>query len=385
MQQSQIIIPRPRLEKQIQQAMKESPITVLLGARQTGKTTLAHKITNKMDDVHIFDLETAAGQAAMTTPELTLRNLTGVIVIDEVQRKPELFEVLRPLADRPDQPAAFLLLGSASPALIRGVSESLAGRIMFVDIPGFRIDEALPGSVERLWARGGFPRSFLANSEESSYRWRASFVTAILERDIPQLGIRIPSETLRRFWLMLAHYHGQVWNGSEIARSIGVTQNTARHYLDILASAYFIRILTPWFENLKKRQVKSPKIYIRDSGLLHYLLGIESINMLRTHPKYGASWEGFALEQVIAILGDQNIFFWGTLRGAELDLFIMKGNRRIGFEFKCADAPRMSKSMHIAIQDLKLDHLYVIYPGDLKYPLNEVTTAVPISMLKDLK
>ncbi|MCD4655460.1 ATP-binding protein [bacterium] len=381
MKQTHVTVPRPRLENFIRQALTESPITVLLGPRQTGKTTLATKIVSKMKNVHFFDLETTTGRAAMITPELTLKNLTGTIVIDEVQRKPELFEILRPLADRPGQPATFLLLGSASPDLIRGVSESLAGRALFVHITGFRFDEISDMEYEQLWIRGGFPRSFLARSEESSYRWRDAFVTTILERDLPQMGIRIPAETLRRFWLMLAHYHGQTWNGSEIAQSIGVSHNTTRHYLDILAGAYVIRILSPWFENLKKRQVKSPKIYIRDSGILHFLLGIENMSELRSNPKYGASWEGFALEQVIAIMGTQNIFFWRTQRGAELDLLILKGNRRIGIEFKCADAPGMTKSMHIALQDLKLDHLYIVYPGSRQYPLNDKTTVVPITKL----
>jgi len=384
MQQSPNILPRPRFENQIRQALEESPITVLLGARQTGKTTLAKKITAEMRDVHYFDLETVSGRAAMSTPETTLKNLTGCVVIDEVQRKPELFEILRPLADRPDHPAKFLILGSASPDLIRGVSESLAGRVLFVRITGFRIDEISEENFQKLWVRGGFPRSYLAESNDTSYRWREAFVTTFLERDLPQLGIRIPSETIRRFWLMLSHYHGQIWNGSEIGRSIGVSQNTARNYLDILAGAYVVRIVSPWFENLKKRQVKSPKVYIRDSGLLHYLLGIEDISILRTHPKYGASWEGFALEQVLAVCGEQNTFFWRTQRGAELDLLILKGIYRIGYEFKCTDAPGMTKSMHIAIQDLQLEHLYVVYPGDQRYPLNDHATALPISQLRNL-
>jgi uncharacterized protein len=384
MKQSSTFLPRPRLEAQIRQALEESPITVLLGARQTGKTTLAKKITSKMEKIHYFDLETVSGRAAMTTPETTLRELTGCVVIDEVQRKPELFEILRPLADRTGHPAKFLILGSASPELVRGVSESLAGRVLFVRITGFRIDEIPCGCINRLWVRGGFPRSYLARSGKSSYRWRDAFVTTFLERDLPQLGIRIPAETIRRFWLMLAHYHGQVWNGSEIARSIGVTQNTARHYLDILAGAYAVRILPPWFENLKKRQVKSPKVYIRDSGLLHYLSGIEDISTLRAHPRYGASWEGFALEQVLAVFDEKNTFFWKTQRGAELDLLILSGTQRIGFEFKCTDAPGMTKSMHISIKDLQLNHLYVVYPGDQRYPLADNTTALPVSQLNSM-
>ena len=379
--QQKIYIQRLRLENQVRQCIEESPATVLLGARQTGKTTLAQHLVKDLPNVHFFDLERAAARAALSTPELTLGELTGTIIIDEVQRMPELFEVLRPLCDRSEGSTRFLLLGSASPNLIRGVSESLAGRALFVHIPGFALEETGPQSQSRLWLRGAFPRSYLADSDAASSRWRESFVQSFLERDMPQLGIRVPAETLRRFWLMLSHYHGQTWNGSEIARSIDVSLPTARHYLDILSGAYATRLLPPWFENIKKRQVKSPKIYVRDSGLLHYLLGIDSTMGLRTNPRYGASWEGFALEQVLAICGDRQAYFWATQRGAELDLLLFHRGRRLGFEFKCADAPRMTKSMHIALQDLDLHQLYVVYPGEQSYPLHEDVLVIPLTQI----
>ncbi len=357
----------------------EAPVTVLLGARQTGKTTLARHVAETLTGVHYFDLERAASRSALATPELTLGELTGTVVIDEVQRLPALFEVLRPLCDRPGAPARFLLLGSASPALVKGVSESLAGRALYVHVPGLALDEAGPGSQTRLWLRGSFPRSYLAASDAASGRWRESFVQTFLERDIPQLGIRVPAEALRRFWTMLAHYHGQTWNGAELARSIDATPGTVRHYLDILAGAYVVRVLPPWFENVGKRQVKAPKVYIRDSGLLHCLLGIETMSALRSNPRYGASWEGFALEQVLALSGDRNAYYWRTQRGAELDLLLLQGGKRLGFEFKCTDAPSMTKSIHIALADLALDRLYVVYPGTESYPLHERVQALPLA------
>jgi predicted AAA+ superfamily ATPase len=334
--------------------------------------------------VHRFDLETTAGLAALRTPELALRPLEGTVVIDEVQRLPELFSVLRPLADREPAPAKFLLLGSASPELIRGISESLAGRVQFVPVPGFALREIGGGDPTTLWLRGGFPRSYLAESEAASMRWRSDFIRTFLERDIPQLGFRVPSETMNRFWTMLAHYHGQHWNGSELARSLGVTEKTARHYLDILAGAYVARVLLPWFENTGKRQRKAPKVYVRDSGLVHALLGIESIGDLRSHPKYGASWEGFALEQVLIRFGDRNAYYWGTQRGAELDLMITRHGKRFGFEFKCSDAPNMTRSLHVAIADLGLSQAYVIYPGDRRFHLHENVEALPLSAIDSL-
>jgi predicted AAA+ superfamily ATPase len=308
-----------------------------------------------------------------------------LIVIDEIQRMPGLFEVLRPLCDRPRNPAKFLVLGSASPDLVQGVSESLAGRALFVRVPGFTIDELGTEWQNRLWLRGGFPRAYLASADDSAWRWMEGFVTTFLERDIPQLGLRIPAETLRRFWIMTAHYHGQIWNAAELARSMDVAPNTARHYLDILRGAYVLRVLPPWFENLKKRQVKSPKVYVRDSGLFHYLQGISSMAGLRSHPRYGPSWEGFALEQTLAILGERDAYYWSTLRGAELDLLLLRRGRRYGLEFKCTDAPSMTRSIHVALEDLELERLCVVYPGGEKYALHARVEALPLTALPNMR
>jgi predicted AAA+ superfamily ATPase len=371
------IIERDSLRSATLTAISEAPVTVLLGARQVGKTTLARQIARNWDgDSHIFDLETESGRAALSSPELALSGLRGLVVIDEVQRMPHLFTVLRPLADREPQPARFLLLGSASPTLMKGVSESLAGRVRFVPVAGLDVIETK--TQNDLWLRGGFPRSFLAASDAASMRWRRDFVTTQVERDIPQLGIQVPAETLRRFWNMLAHYHGQTWNGEELARSMGVSGKTVRHYLDILAGTYLIRVLPPWFENLGKRQVKAPRIYVRDSGLLHTFLNIGSIATLRAHPKHGSSWEGFALEQVLIRANTFQAHFWSTQQGAELDLLIQDEGRRVGVEFKCADAPTMTKSMHIALEDLKLDRLLVVYPGNVSYPIHPKATVLPL-------
>lgn len=390
MQQSSELIERPRLMSRILQFLDEAPVTVLLGTRQTGKTTLAQMVAEIFEKrtgaaVHRFDLERAASRAALSTPEITLESLRGLIVIDEIQRIPQLFETLRPLADRADAPARFLVLGSASPDLVRGVSESLAGRALFVQVPGFAMDELSADAHDSLWVRGGFPRSWLASSEGASRRWREAFIATFLERDIPQLGIRVPSETLRRFWTMLAHYHGQTWNASELARSLATSPKTALYYRDILAGGYVLRVLPPWFENLKKRQVRSPKMYIRDSGLLHTLLGIDDMAALRSHPRYGASWEGFALEQLLALLGPDNAYFWSTQRGAELDLLLFRAGMRWGFEFKCTDAPTMTKSMHIALNDLRLNRLYVVYPGRERYRLHDKVEAIPLAECENLQ
>lgn len=283
------------------------------------------------------------------------------------------------LADRPGKHARFLLLGSASPHLIKGVSESLAGRIGFVDLSGFQLREVGGRHRVQLWLRGGLPRSFLADSDSDSLGWRENFIRTFLERDIPQLGITIPAETLRRFWTMVAHCHGQVWNAAEFARSLGTAENTARRYLDILSGAYMIRVLPPWFENLKKRQVKAPKIYIRDSGLFHSLLQIPNLPELQGNPKIGASWEGFALDQIIHAFRVRNVYYWATHAGAELDLMVQIQGKRHGFEFKYADAPGRKRSMHIAIEDLRLEHLWVVYPGDQKYALDDRITVIPLN------
>ena len=384
MRQQVSLIPRIRLQGHIERCLSESPITVLLGARQTGKTTIAKLVAVGVKQAHTLDLERPADRAALETPEQTLSSLEGLIVIDEVQRQPELFTTLRPLVDRVPPKATFLLLGSASPDLTRGVSESLAGRALFVPVDGFNLEELGPDSQNLLWLRGGFPRSWLAASDAASMRWREGFVSTFLERDLPQLGIRTPAETLRRFWIMLSHFHGQIWNASEFARSLGTNDKTARRYLDILSGAYVVRVLPPWFENIGKRQRKSPKVYVRDSGLLHTLLGLETMDQVRSHPKYGASWEGFALEQVLAQLGDRAAFFWATQRGAEIDLVFPQVRERIGFEFKCVDAPRMTKSLHIAAADLKLDRTYVVYPGDKRYRLHANVEALPLTMVPQL-
>lgn len=379
MQQHRALISRPYLLRSIERGLSESPAVILVGARQTGKTTLARLFTQKWREspLHYFDLETSVDRSALSTPELSLGSLHGLVVIDEVQRIPALFSVLRPLLDRSSLPARFLLLGSASPNIIRGVSESLAGRILFVHVSGLALDEVGDENRQnRLWIRGGFPRSFLANDDSASQRWRESFISTFLERDIPLLGIRIHAEALRRFWLMLCHYHAQLFNASELSRSLAVSDKTARAYLNILSGAYVIRVLAPWHENIGKRQLKMPKVYIRDSGLLHSLLGIESIDELRHHPKYGASWEGFAVEQILIAAGEQNSFFWRTQRGAELDLLLIRHGKRFGFEFKCEDAPRMTKSIHTALADLRLSHVYVVYPGQKHYILHDRVEAM---------
>ena len=306
------------------------------------------------------------------------------MVIDEAQRKPELFNLLRVLVDRPGNRAKFLLTGSASPHLVRGASESLAGRIAFVEMSGFDLREVGAKNFRRLWLRGGFPRSYLAETERASCQWRSDFIRTFLERDIPQLGITIPAERLGRFWTMVAHYHGQVFNAAEFARSLGVSESTAKRYLDLLSGAYVVRQLQPWHENLKKRQVKSPKVYIRDSGLLHALLSIETDAGLAGHPKFGASWEGFALEQVLAMAHTRDAFFWAVHSAAEIDLFLIKNEKRYGFEFKCADAPEMTRSMATAIADVKLDKLFVVYPGDKSYALDSRTRVVSVTELESV-
>lgn len=374
------MIPRPRALERIAKTHTHHPIAALLGPRQCGKTTLARMIADR-EPCTFFDLENPLDSRRLSVPMQTLEGLSGLVVIDEVQRKPDLFELLRVLVDRPKNAARFLLLGSASPDLVRGVSESLAGRIGFVDLSGFDLQEVGLGQRDRLWVRGGFPRSFLANDEPESVAWREDFIRTFLERDIPQLGITIPAETLRRFWTMIAHYHGQTWNAAQFGRSLGTSEVTARRYLDILAGAYVVRILPSWFVNIRKRQIKAPKIYIRDSGILHALLQLQTLGDVQSHPKLGASWEGFALEQVIGALGARDAYVWATHAGAELDLFVRLGGKPYGFEFKYADAPGTSRSMHAAIEALSLEHLWVIYPGHQEYALHDKISAVPISAI----
>jgi len=371
------MIDRPRHLAAVRQALEDNPVAALLGPRQCGKTTLARIVARERPSEY-FDMEDPVDLSRLSTPMLTLGDLSGLVVLDEVQRRPELFEVIRVLVDRPGCDARFLVLGSASPHLVKAASESLAGRMAFVDLTGFDIEEVGPGDFRKLWLRGGFPRSFLARDDGVSYRWRNDFIRTFLERDVPQLGIRIPSETLRRFWTMVAHYHGRVWNAAEFARSLGSAEATARRYLDILSGAYVVRQLQPWHENLKKRQVKSPKVYIRDSGVLHALLALEHADGIFRHPKLGASWEGFAVEQVIACAGSRDVYFWATHSGAELDLLVFKNGKRLGFEMKYADAPKTTKSMRSAISDLRLDALHVVYPGSRSYPIDRTISALSI-------
>ena len=349
----------------------------LLGPRQCGKTTLA-RILAAAEPTTFFDLEDPVDVRRLEAPRTALEGLEGLVVLDEIQRRPDLFELLRVLVDRPNNEARFLVLGSASLDLVQGVSESLAGRIGFVDLSPFGLDEVGTEVTNKLWIRGGFPRSFLARDEGASLDWRDGFVRTFLERDIPQFGITVPASTLRRFWTMAAHFHGGIWNAAQFARSLGTSENTARRYLDILGGAYMIRVLPPWFENIRKRQVKAPKVYLRDSGLLHALLGIRDQRTLEGHPKRGASWEGFALEQVIQEFATRDAYFWGTHGGAELDLMVLHSGRRYGFEFKLADAPGTTRSMRIALDDLALDHLWVIYPGRTHYELDDQISVLPL-------
>ena len=374
------MLKRLRLEASVKKQMGWNPVTAIFGPRQCGKTTLARKVAGTR--AHYFDLEKAVDHERLGDPERALAGLKGLVVLDEIQRRPELFSRLRVLADRRPLPCRFLILGSAAPEMVKGVSESLAGRVGFVNMGGFLLEETGSKSASLLWLRGGFPRSFLAKSEAQSLDWRETLIQTYLERDIPQLEPRIPSNTLRRFWAMVAHYHGQVWNGSEISASLGFAHTAARRYLDILSGTFMVRQLRPWFMNAKSTVVKSPKVYIRDTGLLHTLLRIRSREELESHPKLGASWEGFAMEQVLAVTGDRDAFYWATYAGAELDLVIGSGTRRWGFEFKCTDVPKMTKSMWSALEELKLAHIWVVYPGKETFKIQDKVTALGIGDLK---
>jgi predicted AAA+ superfamily ATPase len=364
--------------------MERYPVVAILGPRQAGKTTLARQIALKHKECHYFDLEKPRDLSRLNEPELTLEYLSGLVVIDEIQRKPDLFPLLRVLADRTPRPANFLILGSASPHLVKDASESLTGRIGFVHLSGFTVQELGKEALLPLWVRGGLPRSYLATTDAVSLEWREDYITSLLERDVPQLGISIPAATLRRFWNMLAHYHGQIWNGAEMAAAMGVAQLTVRRYLDLLGGMFLIRQLPPWFENIAKRQVKSPKIYFRDSGLLHYFLTIGSFSALQGHPKLGASWEGFALEQTLTMLQYPEAYFWATHSGAELDLMISRGGERYGFEFKYTDTPRWSRSLENALHDLSLKRVFVITPGQERFPIHESGEAAPLHSIPDL-
>ena len=368
---------RENLQNRITLALRRNPVVTLLGPRQCGKSTLARQIAAGHAGQY-FDLEDPVDLARLAHPQTALAPIRGLVVLDEIQLRPDLFPLLRVLADRTPVRTRFLLLGSASPDLSRHTAESLAGRVAFVPMTGFSLDEVGVTRVRRLWLRGGFPRSFLATSDEASRLWRESFIQTFLERDIRQFGIDVPPVALRRLWTMLAHYHGQVWNASELSRSLGVAHTTVKRHLDILCGALMVRQLPPWFENLGKRQVKAPKVYVRDTGLLHALLGPPTFAALEGHPKIGASWEGFVLEEVLRVVGDHDAYFWATPAGAELDLLVFVKGQRVGIEIKYADAPTFTKSMGIAMHDLKLRRLLVVYPGDQSYALRERAEVVAI-------
>lgn len=378
---------RTLLLTELERRLRHFPVLALLGARQVGKTTLAQQLAAAQEGPATrFDLEDPRDLARLADPMLVLEPLRGLVVLDEVQRLPNLFPVLRVLADRPGTPARFLVLGSASPELLRQTSESLAGRISHFELDGFRQPEVEKEELDPLWVRGSFPRAFLAPDEATSFEWRREFIRTYLERDLAQLGFGMPPEAMRRFWTMLAHYHGQTWNGAELARAFGMAERTVRRYLDALCSTFMVRRLEPWHTNLAKRQVKAPKVYLADSGLLHALLDIEDRDQLIGHPKVGASWEGFAIEQVIATLGlsRRECYSWGLHSGAELDLLVRRGGRSWGFEFKLTSAPRTTRSMRSAIDTLGLDGLFVVHAGDSDFPLAEGIRAVPLSGLAEL-
>ncbi len=371
------MIERPASLEAIRAALARSRIVTLIGPRQCGKTTLAREFLAE-DSANYFDLEDPASLARLAEPMTALCSLKGLVVIDEVQRRPDLFPVLRVLVDRKGFAGRFLILGSASGDLLRQSSETLAGRMETLTLRGFSLGELGNPAPELHWLRGGFPRSYLAASAADSTAWRKNFIQTLLERDLPQWGVRTPSAALWRFWTMLAHYHGQTWNAAEPARAMGVSESTTRRYLDVLTDAFMARQLQPWHANVRKRQVKAPKIYIRDSGLLHQLLGIRSDRELQTHPKIGASWEGYVVEEVLAAVQPDEAYFWATHQGAEIDLVLRKDGRLLGVECKRTDAPRLTPSMRIALEDLQLERIAVVYPGSKRFSITSVVEAVPL-------
>ncbi len=374
------MIPRLRQFDRLVRLSRQFPVVALVGARQVGKSTLARAFAELSSAATFFDLESPRDLARLQEPLLALEPLRGLVVLDEIQRRPDLFPVLRVWADRPRRPARFLILGSASGELLRQGSESLAGRIAYQELSGFSLDEVGARPLDRLWLRGGFPSSFVARNDGESLRWREEFVRTFLERDLPSLGLRLSAEALHRFWRMLAHWHGQRWNGAELARAFGVSEKTVRHYLDVLAGTFVVQELQPWHENLAKRQVKSPKIYVADSWLLHALLGLPTRHDLLGHPKVGASWEGFAIQQIIERLGaaHRNCYFWALHTGAELDLLVVEGGRRRGFEVNYTDSPKVTPSMRSAQEQLRLDSLDVLTAGTEVFPLGDRIRAVPL-------
>ena len=370
------LIPRA-LQSLVTRALGRSPVVAIVGPRQCGKTTLARQLV-PADSPNYFDLEDPVSLARLDQQKAALRDLAGIVVIDEVQHRPDLFPVLRVLADRSHNPARFLVLGSAGPALLRQSAESLAGRIEYIELTGLQVAEVGAAQMQQLWVRGGFPRSFLADTDADSAAWRKAFVRTFIERDLPQFGAELGAPALHRFLAMLAHCHGQILNVAGLATALNIAQATVRRYLDLLEQLFLIRQLRPWHENLRKRQVKRPKFYFRDAGLYHHLLGVGTMDALQTHPRIGASWEGFILEKVIAEALPDEVYFWATHNGAELDLLLLAGGRRVGVEIKHVDAPRRTRSMAIAVNDLRLDALYVVYPGEVRYAIDaDRITAVP--------
>lgn len=369
--------------RRLEAALSRAPVTALLGPRQCGKTTLARDVAARCDSL-FFDLESAADTRRLANPELALSGRHSLVVLDEIQARPDLFNTLRVMVDRPGRTPRILVLGSASPALVRGASESLAGRVEFVELSGFDLSEITPQRWERLWLRGGFPRAWLARSDADGRAWHEGFIRTFLERDIPQLGITVPAVAMRRFWTMLAHYHGQTLNSSELARSMSLSDKTIRAYLDTLTGTFMVRQLQPWHENIAKRQVKAPKIYVRDSGVLHALLELPDRRALLASPKVGASWEGFAVEQVLSAVRPSQAYFWATHGGAELDLLFVVNGRRFGVEVKFSEAPDVTRSMRTAIDDLRLAHLWILHPGQHRYEADTAITAWPIADLPGL-
>jgi uncharacterized protein len=369
------LIARVTDQDRLKDALSQAPVVLLTGPRQAGKSTLARQVVEPAE-THIYDLEDPRDLNRLENPTLALEALKGTVVIDEAQRRPDLFPVLRVLVDQDLRPGRFLVLGSASPSLVGLASESLAGRVTLLELPGLRVADVGASALDQLWVKGALPPAFLA-ADGSSVRWRDDYIATFLERDLANLGVRVPATTMRRFWTMVAHYHGQTWNGAELARSLDLSQTTVRRYLDALTDALVIRQLQPWFVNISKRQVRSPKIYVRDSGLLHRLLGIDGEVELQGHPKLGASWEGFVIEQVVSLLGLRDPYFWGTQAGAELDLYLRLGTEKIGVEVKRTDQPKMTPSIRGALSDLELDHLFVIHAGRHRFRLADAVTAIP--------
>lgn len=372
---------RERLTRRLTQALKHNPVVAITGPRQCGKTTLARALARKRKATY-FDLEHPSDARRLENPMTAMEQLRGLVIIDEAQLQPSLAPVLRVLADRRPNPATFLLLGSASPDLVQGSSETLAGRVAFVEMGGLDLGEVGVEQWRKLWHRGGFPKSFLARTDAASFAWRGDFIKTFLERDMRRFGIQVQAMALRRLWNMLAHYHGQTGNAAEIGRSLGEAHVTVKRHIDILTGALVLRQLQPWHENIAKRQVKSSKVYIRDSGLLHALLELGDGHAVESHPKLGASWEGFCLENILSWTGERNAWFWGTHADAELDLLLFLKGKRYGFEFKFSDAPGLTRSMHIAKSDLNLEHLFVVYPGSRGYPLAEWAEVIGIAGLE---